>query len=225
MSLIDESIAKTRQIRELINAESAFTNIYSPVLATINTQIPIAKGILNAATPGTPLGDNSVAILGAINSLETTLGRFTSHTNSLSGVGLSTGLSGSNLGTIMQVLRTIDRYKNDGSACSFINEVFGSIIQFAQIAEQIRIIYNRLVGLTDEPELLAERINTLVTLLEGRMENDLLAFTEAQLRSLQYSISGALSNILGNECLSEILSIIGTQQLRGILNGTIVGNT
>lgn len=217
MSLIDDSITKTKQIRDLINSESAFSNVYNPVLTVINTQIPIAKGILNAATPGTPLGDNSVAILGAISSLEITLGRFTSHTNSLSGVGLSTGLSGANIGTVMQVLRTIDRYKDDGAACEFINEVFGAIIQFAQIAEQIRIVYNRLVGLLDEPELLAERINTLRTLLEGRIENDLLAFAEAQLQALQYAISGALSGLLGNDCLAEIVGIVGTQELKKII--------
>lgn len=217
MSLIDDSITKTKSIRDLINAESAFQNVYNPVLDVLNTQVETAKGILNVTPPGTPLGDNSTAILGAISSLEITIGRFTSHTNSLSGVGLSTGLSGANVGTVMQVLRTIDRYKEDGAACEFINEVFGSIVQFAQIAEQIRIMVNRLIGLTDEPELLTERINTLITLLEGRIENDILAFTMAQLQALQYAIAGGLSSLLNNECLGEVLGIIGTDQLKKII--------
>lgn len=223
MSLVDNSITKTKSIRDLINSNSAFTNVYNPVITVLNTQVQTVKGILNIEPPETPLGQSKADILGAITSLENTINRFTSHTNALSGIGLSTGLSGANIGTVMQVLRTIDKYKDDGAACEFINEVFGSIINATHYIEQIRIIYNRLLGLTNEPELLAERINTLVTLLEGRITNDLMAFAEAQLRALQLALSSSLSQLLGNECLSEIISIVGTQELRGILNGTIAG--
>lgn len=218
MSLLPEINQKTLDIKNLIASNTAFRNPYTQVFGDIDAVIVNTKNVLNLPTPPT----NAAQILGAITTLEGVLNQFKTHTNALSGISLSTGLSGANAATIMQVLNTIDKYKEDGGTCQFINNVFGSIVKFAQIAGAIATLVSQITNFINNGDnMIEQRIQTLTNLLQSQITNDLLTFTEMQLRALQLSVASGLTSLLGNECLANIVSIVGTNELRTILNRKI----
>jgi len=218
MSLIQEQrVTKVKNIVELFKTNQAFQNPFSQKITQVTSVINQVKSIVNGSTIGSPIYAEATAILGAITQLETTLGRFTSHTNNLSGVGLSTGLTGVNFGTISQVLSTVRKYSNDGGSCELINNAFGAIVKFAQIVQAIDNFILQLNELENFPERIANYITLIKNLLEGQIEQDLQAFAEAQITALQFAIASALESLTGDACISEIISIVGSGELRKIV--------
>lgn len=224
MSLLPSKIdIPFRDISKLVINNSAFTNPYTAILSTAPIRITAFSAyITSASTVGNALYNsviaaNAISIGLAITNLTTTLGRFTSHTNNQSGISLSTGLSGSNFATISSIVSTVQQYKDDGSVCELVNKVFGAIMNASSIINQIAYLLGLLENLSTIPQQIADAINATILLLENQIISDLNAFADSQLEALQYAASAAINSLLHNPCISQILSQIGTQELKNII--------
>lgn len=212
-----------RDISKLVLSNSAFVNPFGSILSSTTTSLTnLANLVSNASTIGNPAYDAGVAlnatqITTAINNLLTTVGRFTSHTDNLSGISLSSGLSGANFATISSIVSTVQDYRNDGSICELVYGAFGAILNASAIINQINILLGQISNILTIPEQIAENINFIKLLLEQQIESDLTIFAIAKIEALQYAASAAINALIGNECISEILTKIGSDELKAIV--------
>lgn len=218
MSLIDTSQGK---IYDLVKRNVAFSNPFRPKLIEITSVINAGKNVITNSSNIDTITRGQ--LLTAIQQLENTLGRFSTHTDNLSGVSLTNGLNGANLATISQVMATVDKYKTDGSSCEFIHNAFGAIIKSAQIIGYIEDLIRKILDAENYPERLLNTINTVIAFLENQIEQDLIAFANAQIDALQIATANALLSLTGNACISEIISIIGSQELKNIVKEKATG--
>lgn len=205
-----------QNIASIIQSNQAFANPYDLVLGQVNNKIASVKSIVQSATIGSPIYTNAAQILSSIDSIETVLENFGIHTNNLSGVSLSNGLNGANFATISTIVSTVQKYEND-AVCGLVNDVFGAIVKFGQIANAINTLIRQLDELDSFPERIANYLDILRNQLFNQIEQDLINFTTAQLKALQYASAAALNELINNPCISEIISVVGTQQLKRVL--------
>lgn len=224
MSLLPSQVdIPFRDISKLVLSNSAFVNPFGTTLSTTTSSLTnLANLVSNASTIGNPaynagIALNATQITTAVDNLLVTLGRFTSHTNNLSGISLSTGLSGANFATISSIVSTVQDYRNDGSVCELVYGAFGAILNASAIITQINILLGQIANILTIPEQIAENINFIKAVLEQQIESDLNTFALAQIEALQYAASAAINALIGNECISEILTQIGSQELKNII--------
>jgi hypothetical protein len=212
-----------RDISRLVISNSAFINPYSTViLNTDNSLNQLWTLVTNASTIGNPSYNADVAInasqiLNSIDLLLTTLERFTSHTDNISGKSLSLGLNNANFATISSIVATVQQYKDDGSVCELVYKAFGAILNASAIINQINIMLGRIANILNIPNQIADNLDFVRLLIEEQIESDLNAFASAQLEALQYAASAAINSLINNECISQILSQIGSQELKNII--------
>jgi hypothetical protein len=217
MSLIDP-ITKIKDIASVIKTGDAFANPFSATLITTGAAITQLKGLATGALVGSLIQPHAATILSSIATIESTLLDFTSHSDSLSGVGLSEGLTGSNFATMASVVKTAQKYTSEGGVCSIANGAFGAIVKARQIIAAIENLQRQLGELLLFPERIAAYLDTLETLLRNQIINDLTAFAQAQLDALQASAAGALAEFFGDPCLAGIASVVATDAVKSKLN-------
>lgn len=224
MSLLPiETDIPFRNISKLVVSNSAFVNPFANVLTATNSSLSgLSTYITNASTIGNPsynvgIAVNAVQINNAINSLITTVNRFTSHSNNLSGISLSNGLNGANFATISTIVSTVKDYRNDGSICELVYDVFGAIVKAGEIINEINILLNQITNVVNLANQIAGNLDYIRTLLENQIESDLSAFAITQIEALQYAASAAINALIGNVCISEVLTQIGSQELKTIV--------
>lgn len=216
-----------RDISKLILSNSAFVNPFANILTTTsNTITDTLAYVSNASTLLNPLYNAGVAanatqISNALTTLTTTVGRFTSHSNNISGISLTNGLNGANFATISTIMSTVQEYRNDGSICELIHGAFGAILKAESIINDINLLLSRLADIRNIPGQIVTAINSLISRLEQQIIDDLNAFAEAQLEALQYAASAAINALIGNKCISEVLTRIGSQELKNIVHERI----
>ena len=153
----------------------------------------------------------------ATDNLLTTFNRFRTHTDSLSGVNLSTGLNGANFATISSIASVVQKYRNDGSICQIINNAFGAILKANEYITAIQNLYGQLQNILTIPTQISSRINELRTLIESQIEEDLIAFASAQIDALRLSVASTISSLIGNDCIAEVLTVVGSQELKNVI--------
>lgn len=212
-----------RDISKLVLSNTAFINPYTSILSTTNTKLSgLTSYISSASTIGNPLYDAGVAlnatqIVVAINNLANTLVRFTSHSNNLSGISLSNGLQGANFATISSIVSSVQQYKDDGSVCELVYKAFGAILNASAIITQINLLLGRIDNILTIPDQIADNIDFIRLLLEEQIESDLNTFASAQIEALQYAAAAAINSLINNQCISQILTQIGSQELKNII--------
>lgn len=218
-----------RDISKLVLSNSAFTNPFSSILATTTSTLSDTLSyVTNASTLLNPLYNAGVAanasqISTAITTLTATVSRFTTHTNNISGISLSNGLNGVNFATISTIMSTVHEYRNDGSICELIHGAFGAILKAESIINDINNLLGRLADIRNIPGQIVASVNSLILLLEQQIEDDLNAFASAQIEALQYAASAAINALIRNKCISEVLTRIGSQELKNIVHERING--
>lgn len=220
MSLLPSQVdIPFRNISKLVLSNSAFVNPYRTLLDLSNFKLAELSNIVNSASAisNPNVFIHATQITTAIASLNTTLGRFGLHTDSLSGVNLSGGLSGANFATISSIVSTVQDYRDDGSICEVVFGAFGAILNLAAIATQIELLLGRIDNILTIPEQIANSLDFLKLLLEQQIVADLNAFAIAQIEALQYAASASINSLINNACVSEILTKIGSQELKNII--------
>lgn len=209
---------KVGEVRNLINGGTAFVNPFATTLPLVSGALTTAKGIIDTAPIGSALNLSAPQLILSIETLEDTLSDFGIHTDNLSGVNLSNGLNGANFATISQVVATVQKYQNDGSVCEVVFNAFGAIIQAAQIINSIRILIGQLENLENStPANIINFIDNLETILRTQIEQDLIAFANAQISALRNAVANTLIGLGANECLSQIIGIVGGAELKKIV--------
>lgn len=209
-------------VTKLITANTAFVNPFASINSLATSRITQFKTfVTSVSTVGNSLYDagvatNATAILASISTIQTTLGRFSSHTDNLSGVSLSTGLTGANFATISTIVSTVQKYK-DNSICDVVNGVFGAIQNLASIITSINQLLGQLDNILTIPSQISTYIDNLKNLLESQIQADLLNFATAQLTALQLAAAAALTSLIGNACVSDVITKIGTDELKKIV--------
>lgn len=212
-----------RDISKLLINNSALKNPYGTLLSSTTTRMnTLNTYVTSASTVGNPLynagvSSNASQIIIAINNIKNTLTRFTTHTNSLSGNGLINGLNGVNFATISTIVSTVQEYRDDGSICELVNKAFGAILNADAIITQINLLLGLVDNILTIPDQIANNINFVKQLLEDQIVADLNTFTDAQLEALQYAASAAINSLINNPCIAEILSRVGTDELKAII--------
>ena len=212
-----------RDISKLVLSNSAFKNpfgeIISSTTSTLNGFRQLVTDASNILNPSYNAGiaSNSTSIITAVTSLETSIGRFFSHSNNISGVSLSNGLNGANFATISSIVSTVQQYRNDGSICELVNKAFGAIMNASILINQFNFLLNRLADAANIPDQIVAHINFLILRLEQQIEADLLAFANAQIEALQYAASAAINALIGNKCIGEVISRVGSRELKNIV--------
>ena len=224
MSLLPiENDIPFRDISKLVLSNSAFKNPFGDILTSTNTTVAGFKQLVTDASNilnpnyNAGLATNSTAILASIASLETTLGRFTSHSNNLSGVSLSSSLNGANFATISSIVSTVQQYRNDGSICELVNNAFGVIMNASILINQINFLLNRIADAVNIPNQIVAHINFLILRLEQQIESDLNAFALAQIEALRYAASASINALIGNACIADVLTRVGSDELKNIV--------
>lgn len=216
-------------INKLVSSNLAFTNPYQYTIDFVTMKINNMVSYVNFASIITnPLynpdvATNALGILTASTSILTTLNRFGIHTDNLSGVSLSSGLTGANFATISTVVSTVQKNSRDGSICEIVNGVFGAIQNIASILNKINILISDIENIINIPFQIASKLNTIIAFLENQIQTDLLNFANAQLTALQLAASAALSSLLHNQCIADIISKVGTDELKKVVNSRIRG--
>lgn len=208
--------------KAFVNPLESSINTLAQSIQTLKTDIIDFSNILSP-TYNAGVSTNATAITNSIATLELTLNRFLSHTNNLSGKSLSLGLNGANFATISTIMSTVHEYRNDGSICELIHGAFGAILKAESIINDINNLLGRLANLTNLPGQIVAAVNYLILLLEQQIEDDLNAFASAQIEALQYAASAAINALIGNKCISEVLTRIGSQELKNIVHERING--
>lgn len=218
-----------KDISDLISSNAAFTNPLRPSITLINASVTSLQTLVNSIgfdtlfpSPPNPLynpavGIHASQILIAIDNLNTTLGRFSSHTDNLSGISLSNGLQGANFATITTIVSTVDKYKNDGSVCEVVFGAFGAILKANEFITAINNLIGQIGNILTIPGQIASNLDFLQQLLEEQIESDLIAFANAQIDLLQLSAAAALSSLINNDCIAEILTKVGSQELKTVI--------
>ncbi len=212
-----------RDISKLLLTNSAFINPFGGILTTtstslsnLSTYVEDASNILHPDYDA-DIALNATQITVAVNSLITSVNRFTSHTNNLSGISLSNGLNGANFATISSIVSTVQEYRNDGSICELVYGAFGAILNAAAIVQQLELLLGRISNILSIPDQIADNLDFVRLLLEEQIESDLNTFAAAQIEALQYAASAAINALINNECISEVLTRIGSQELKNII--------
>lgn len=216
-------------VKKLISANTAFVNPVSAPIINAVSSINRAKDRVLAATDilnpnyNPQVAANSSQIIAAMGTLTTTLGRFGVHTDALSGIGLGTGLGGSNLVSIASIVDSVQKYKNEGAICSAVYGAFGAIMKAAEIINSINALLGMLDRLSDIPEQIEAALLLLRNQLENQIETDLLAFANAKIEALELAAANAITSLIGNPCISDVLTKIAGKELKVIMNEKIRG--
>jgi hypothetical protein len=212
-----------KDITQLINGNLAFKNPLGEFNALALSKANGLKTFVTAASdPLNPLYNSEIAanttqIINSVNNLINTFNRFTSHTNNLSGISLSTGLTGANFATITTIVSTVQRYRNDGGICQIVNGAFGAIQNASAIATQIAQLIGFIDNVLTIPNQIADKMDFMRGLLENQIESDLISFASAQLDALQLSAAAAISSLINNDCIADVLTKVGTQELKNVI--------
>lgn len=217
-------------ITDLIKQNTAFSNPLAPIIGTATDTLTSVKTLVNSIgfNPVPPLlanplfnptvGASASDIITSTDLLLVTLGRFQSHTDNLSGVSLATGLTGSNFATISSIVANVQKYHESSAICDIVYGAFGAIMAAADIISKITTLMGQLANLLTIPSQIASALNSIRQLIESQIANDLLAFANAQLTALQNAAASAISSLINDACMGNIIAAVGTQELRTILN-------
>lgn len=219
MAVQQELVGK---VRDVIVRNKAFINPYTGTLSSISSSLSRAREVVMGADPLSDVGINASTILSSITSLENTVGRYLTHTNNMSGVGLTNGFTGANFATISQVVSTVQKYSNDGGICEVVYGVFGAIVKASMIIRQIENVIGQLNNLLNSVSTIASKLLLLQNLLESQIEQDLLAFANAQILALQNAAANAIANLTGSPCIGDVIGIVGSAELKKIVNPAIL---
>lgn len=207
-------------IAKVIKSGAAFTNPYAVHIDKMKDQV--AQMLIDLPNIVDPeITPHVTQITSAITTLDTALDDLLDHTDKLSGVSLTGGLNSMNFSTISSVVSTVQKYGNDGSACELINGAFGAIVKAAEFVNDMNVLYGRLVNLSLAPDTLPFAIDTLKNKILSQIQADLLTFANAQITALQYAAAAALTELTNNPCISEIIAIVGTDELKKATNEAI----
>lgn len=213
-------IPKFDPIAQAIKSGAAFTNPYGVHIQTMKDQI--AQMIIDLPNIVDPEITPYVSdITAAITTLDTALDDMLDHTDKLSGVSLTGGLNSMNFSTISSVVSTVQKYGNDGSACELVNAAFGMIVKVGEFVDDMNVLYGRLVNLALAPDVLALEIDNFKAKILSQIQADLLTFANAQITALQYAAAAALTELVDNPCIGEIIAIVGTDELRNATNQAV----
>lgn len=218
MAVQQELVGK---VRDVIVRNKAFINPYTGTLSSISSSLSRARELVMGADPLSDVGINASTILSSITSLENTVGRYLTHTNNMSGVGLTNGFTGANFATISQVVSTVQKYSNDGGICEVVYGVFGAIVKASMIIRQIENVIGQLNNLLNSVSTIASKLLLLQNLLESQIEQDLLAFSNAQILALQNAAANAIANLTGSPCIGDVIGIVGSAELKKVINPPI----
>lgn len=219
-------------ISNLIKSNSAFTNPLANTLALGQSSIASMRTLVSSIgfspippLPANPLynpliGSHANDIISAIDTLTSTFNRMILHTNNLSGVNLSTGLNGANFATLAVIASNVQNSNGTG-ICELVNGVFGSILNAASIVNQINTLIGQIQNILSFPDQIANNLNFIKQLLESQIANDLLAFANAELTVLQNAVATALGSLLNDACIGNIISQIGTIELKQVLGAKV----
>lgn len=216
-------------VKKLITANTAFVNPVSAPIINAVSSINRAKDRVLAATDilnpnyNPQVAANSSQIIAAMGTLTTTLGRFGVHTDALSGIGLGTGLSGSNLTSIATIVNSVQKYKNEGAICSAVYGAFGAIMKAAEIINSINSLLGMLDRLSEIPDRIEAALLALMNQLENQITSDLLAFTNSKLEALELAAANAITSLIGNKCIGDVLTKIAGKELKAIITPKIQG--
>lgn len=203
-------------VAQLIRAGKGFVNPYTSAITQMQSKLTQLVADMPTLRLNPNISPHADTILQSVGVLQTTAGNFLGHTNKLSGVSLSTGIDSVNFATISSVLATVQKYGNDGSACELINGAFGSIVKAAQYITDIMGLIAKIDNIDVLASQLPDVIDNLMNAMENQIITDLAVFANAQITALQYAAAAALTELTGNPCISEIISIIGTAELRKV---------
>jgi hypothetical protein len=214
-------------IQNLIKTNTAFVNPLSGIISTGTATFTAFKAnVLDLSDPLSGNYNPSVAIHGndivnAVDTLQTTFGRLLSHSDNISGVSLSTGLTGSNFATISTIVESVQKYKDDGLVCSVVYGAFGVILKAADIANTINLLLGQIQNLLSQPGQIADNIDFAKDYIETLITEDLVAFANAQIEALQIAAAAALTSLIGNPCIGEVLGKVGSRELKVIIDEKI----
>lgn len=201
---------------QLIRAGNAFVNPYTSAITQLTTKTAQLVADMPTLISNPNIAPHADTILQSIGILDTTIAKFTGHTNRLSGLTMTGGVDAINFATISSVLATVQKYGNDGSACELIFGAFGAIVKAAQYITDIMGLIAKIENIDELASQLPDVIDNLVNALENQMTTDTAVFVSAQITALQYAAAAALTELSGNPCISEIISIIGSAELRKV---------
>jgi hypothetical protein len=207
-------------ISKLISANTAFVNPLATSISSgltginnLKSYVTLASNVINPEY-NAGVAIHGTSIINAVDTLVITFNRFASHTNNLSGVSLSTGLNGANLATITSIVASVDKYRTDGAVCEAVFAAFGAILKAAEFVDAINTLLGQIANILSIPEQIANNINFIISKIETQITEDLVAFTNAQLEALQLAAATAITSLIGNPCIGEVLTKIASQELK-----------
>lgn len=217
-----------KEIIDLISNNIAFVNPLAGKIATGVSAITLLKSTVNAIGFNPPLTPNpnynpsvgiyATDIVNAVDTLLITFNRFKIHTDGLSGVSINGGLSGANFATLSTIATNVQKYHDESAVCSIVYGIFGALLVAENIANQINLLVGQIQNLLSFPDQVKTNLDFITSLLESQIANDLLAFANAELELLRQVAASALTSLLNDPCMGNIIASVATDEAKRVLN-------
>lgn len=187
------------------------------------TALANAQHLVNPSVPF-PTGGQIETLAQSIIGIENSIKSLLDHSDRISGVNLAGN------GTIATIARTMNAAKNINGekSCSTVLAAFGAIQNAADLVTStvdtitaVKKIIDDIPGqIATMPSVLANYATTITSQIAA----DVGVLAQAKLNVIEHAISNSLVELLQDECASQILSAVMTNDLKNEVN-TVISKT